>query len=170
MHMRSCQVQDPLESIQISQYPFIIVQLSRELINVGFLSVYSVLAAQIVLLSPAFRWNSLFTSPGARSLLSSSFYLPRTLRTHTLALLSLIPLVALLSPLTRPPSPPPAPSAAHQRGRILNAGIWTVHFGIDDAGRDSQRRMRNLVRDMELDVFGLLETDLHRPVYGNRDL
>lgn len=41
---------------------------------------------------------------------------------------------------------------------------------MDDAGRDSQRRMRDLVRDMELDVFGLLETDLHRPVFGNRDL
>ncbi|TFY73694.1 hypothetical protein EWM64_g10318 [Hericium alpestre] len=30
--------------------------------------------------------------------------------------------------------------------------------------------MRNLIRDMQLDVAGLLETDLHRPVYGNRDL
>ena len=30
--------------------------------------------------------------------------------------------------------------------RILRAGIWTVHFGIDNEGRDSQRRMRDLIR------------------------
>ena len=71
-------------------------------------------------------------------------------------------LIGLLAPLTaHPPSPPPAPAPAHARARLLNAGIWTVHFGIDDAGRDSQRRMRDLVRDMQLDVVGLLETDLH---------
>ncbi|KAG1725361.1 uncharacterized protein EDB91DRAFT_1239861 [Suillus paluster] len=51
---------------------------------------------------------------------------------------------------------------------LFNAGIWTVHFGIDNIGHDSQRLIRDL--NMELDVIGLLETDLHRPVYGNRDL
>ncbi|THH00526.1 hypothetical protein EW145_g7066 [Phellinidium pouzarii] len=54
--------------------------------------------------------------------------------------------------------------------RIIRAGIWTVHFGIDNEGRDSQRAMSTLIKDMELDIVGLLETDLHRPVYGNRDL
>lgn len=132
----------------------------------------SVLAAQILLLAPTFRWRSIF-QPGSIThsrLPRFASSLPSSFRTHTLALLAVIPLIALLSPLTHAPSPPPAPSAAHARGRLLNAGIWTVHFGIDDAGRDSQRRMRDLVKDMELDVFGLLETDLHRPVFGNRDL
>lgn len=55
----------------------------------------------------------------------------------------------------------PIPAPAHARGKILNAGIWAVHFGIDNAGRDSQRSMRDLFRDMDLDVVGLLETDLH---------
>ena len=55
----------------------------------------------------------------------------------------------------------PTPSPAHSRARILNAGIWAVHFGIDNAGRDSQHSMRDLFRDMDLDVVGLLETDLH---------
>lgn len=27
-----------------------------------------------------------------------------------------------------------------------------------------------LIRDMQVDVIGLLESDLHRFVYGNRDL
>jgi len=54
--------------------------------------------------------------------------------------------------------------------RLVTAGIWTVHFGIDNEGHDSQRRMRDLIGDLSLDVVGLLETDLHRIVYGNRDL
>ncbi|ORY35803.1 Frag1/DRAM/Sfk1 family-domain-containing protein [Naematelia encephala] len=54
--------------------------------------------------------------------------------------------------------------------RIFSGGIWAVHFGVDEAGRDSQRRMLDLIRDMQVDVVGLLETDLHRFVYGNRDL
>ncbi|KAF9036160.1 Frag1/DRAM/Sfk1 family-domain-containing protein [Panaeolus papilionaceus] len=53
---------------------------------------------------------------------------------------------------------------------ITNAGIWTVHFGIDNEGHDSQRGMLNVIRDMELDVVGLLETDLHRTSFGHRDL
>ncbi|OCF42243.1 calcofluor white hypersensitive protein [Kwoniella heveanensis CBS 569] len=54
--------------------------------------------------------------------------------------------------------------------KIFTGGIWTVHFGVDKEGRDSQRRMMDLIRDMQVDVLGLLETDLHRFVYGNRDL
>lgn len=54
--------------------------------------------------------------------------------------------------------------------RLFTAGIWTVHFGIDEPGHDSQWRMLELIRDMKVDVLGLLETDLHRFVYGNRDL
>ncbi|KAL7421582.1 Protein cwh43 [Cryptotrichosporon argae] len=54
--------------------------------------------------------------------------------------------------------------------RQFTGGIWTVHFGIDESGRDSQRRMAELVKHMQVDVLGLLETDLHRFVYGNRDL
>jgi hypothetical protein len=68
---------------------------------------------------------------------------------------------ALIGPLRRSSPPTPAPAPAHARAGILNAGIWTVHFGIDNAGRDSQRGMRDLFRDMDLEIVGLLETDLH---------
>ena len=54
--------------------------------------------------------------------------------------------------------------------RIFTGGIFTVHFGIDEPGRCSQRRIAQLVKEMEVDVLGMLETDLHRFVYGNRDL
>jgi hypothetical protein len=86
----------------------------------------------------------------------------------------------------------PTPAPAHAHARILNARIWAVSFGIDNAGLDSQRSMRDLFCDMDLHVVGPLETDLHvsrgslgsfetsglfqrapyikRPVFGTRDL
>jgi hypothetical protein len=29
--------------------------------------------------------------------------------------------------------------------RIVTAGIWTLHFGLDNEGRDSQRRVKALI-------------------------
>ncbi|GAA6038296.1 hypothetical protein JCM8097_003930 [Rhodosporidiobolus ruineniae] len=54
--------------------------------------------------------------------------------------------------------------------RVVTAGIWTVHFGLDGRMWESQRRMAELFLDAEIDVVGLLETDVHRIVGGNRDL
>ncbi|EGF99223.1 uncharacterized protein MELLADRAFT_40407, partial [Melampsora larici-populina 98AG31] len=58
----------------------------------------------------------------------------------------------------------------HPEDRTLKAGIWTVHFGIDSGMWESQRRMRDIFQELELDVIGLLESDLQRIVMGNRDL
>ncbi|KAK8853309.1 hypothetical protein IAR55_004013 [Kwoniella newhampshirensis] len=66
--------------------------------------------------------------------------------------------------------PATVPSPYYPDHKIFTGGIWTVHFGVDKEGRDSQRRMMELIKDMQVDVVGLLETDLHRFVYGNRDL
>lgn len=63
-----------------------------------------------------------------------------------------------------------APKPYYGDLNMFTGGIFTVHFGIDEPGRDSQRRIASLVKDMEVDVLGMLETDLHRFVYGNRDL
>ncbi|WFD34418.1 Protein cwh43 [Malassezia cuniculi] len=54
--------------------------------------------------------------------------------------------------------------------RVLTAGIWTVHFGFDQSMRDSSRRMADILKTLKMDMVGLLETDLHRPCFGNRDL
>ncbi|KZT56946.1 hypothetical protein CALCODRAFT_297578 [Calocera cornea HHB12733] len=83
-------------------------------------------------------------------------------------LLVLLTLFGLGATVHRLPTKPPMPYRAGDR--IITAGIWTVHFGLDLEGRDSQRRMRDLIGGMELDVVGLLETDLNRIPYGNRDL
>ncbi|KAH8994787.1 Frag1/DRAM/Sfk1 family-domain-containing protein [Lactarius akahatsu] len=124
-----------------------------------------VLAAQLALLAPSFSWRTL--SVASTTALRP---VPPLARRYIRASLALIAVAALVGPLRRSAPPTPVPVPAHARARILNAGIWAVHFGIDNAGRDSQRGMRDLFRDMDLDVVGLLETDLHRPVFGSRDL
>ncbi|KDN50669.1 hypothetical protein RSAG8_01167, partial [Rhizoctonia solani AG-8 WAC10335] len=117
------------------------------------------------------------------------------LKSRTQATLGLVMVLAMSVVLYRTPQSPPVPH--HSGDRLITAGIWTMHFGQDNEGRDSQRRMRDLIRDMELDVVdfgqdnegrdsqrrmrdlirdmeldvvGLLETDLHRTVFGHRDL
>lgn len=57
----------------------------------------------------------------------------------------------------------------HGEDRILTAGIWTVHFSLDNDMWSSEYRMRDLIKEMELDVVGLLESDLQRIIMGNRD-
>ncbi|KIM62789.1 hypothetical protein SCLCIDRAFT_24844 [Scleroderma citrinum Foug A] len=122
-----------------------------------------VLMAQLVAMSLAFRLPSKnFGKPSPSSNLTGST------ASYPRVLLIIIMLGSTLISLYRWPAIGPRPYKSGTR--IFNAGIWTVHFGIDNVGRDSQRRMRDVIRDMQLDVVGLLETDLHRTVYGNRDL
>ena len=81
------------------------------------------------------------------------------MKSYACTFLTLLSISSVLVTLYRWPSSPPHPH--HSGPRILTAGIWTVHFGFDNEGRDSQRRIRDLVSDMQLDIVGLLETDLH---------
>jgi hypothetical protein len=53
---------------------------------------------------------------------------------------------------------------------VLTVGIWTVHFGLDDHGYLSHRNMTDLIRKLDLDVVGLLESDTIRIIGGNRNL
>jgi hypothetical protein len=57
----------------------------------------------------------------------------------------------------------------HAKDRLLTAGIWTIHFSLDNDMWSSEYRMRDLIKEMELDVIGLLESDLQRIIMGNRD-
>ncbi|KDN52169.1 hypothetical protein K437DRAFT_272709 [Tilletiaria anomala UBC 951] len=59
---------------------------------------------------------------------------------------------------------------SHPEERLVTAGIHTVHFGHDQHLYDSTRRLSSIYKEMDLDIIGMLETDLHRVVYGNRDL
>ncbi|KAL7666569.1 Protein CWH43 [[Candida] zeylanoides] len=51
----------------------------------------------------------------------------------------------------------------------FTAGIWCVHFGLDNDMWSSETRMLNLLRDAEVDIVGLLESDTQRLIGGNRD-
>ncbi len=57
----------------------------------------------------------------------------------------------------------------HPEDRVLTAGIWTIHFSLDNDMWSSEYRMRDLIKEMELDVVGLLESDCQRIIMGNRD-
>ncbi|KAI9288989.1 Frag1/DRAM/Sfk1 family-domain-containing protein [Umbelopsis sp. AD052] len=53
--------------------------------------------------------------------------------------------------------------------KAFTAGIWTIHFALDNDMWASETRMRDVIRDLELDVVGLLESDTQRIIMGNRD-
>jgi len=57
----------------------------------------------------------------------------------------------------------------HKDSKLITAGIWTIHFGIDNDMWSSERRMEALIRETELDVIGFLESDQQRIIMGNRD-
>lgn len=57
----------------------------------------------------------------------------------------------------------------HKNEKVLTAGIWTIHFSLDNDMWSSERRMRDAIKELELDVIGLLESDLQRIIMGNRD-
>ncbi|KAI9787757.1 MAG: hypothetical protein M1839_000289 [Geoglossum umbratile] len=57
----------------------------------------------------------------------------------------------------------------HRDEKLLTAGIWTVHFSLDNDMWSSERRMRDVIKELEIDVIGLLESDLQRIIMGNRD-
>ena len=57
----------------------------------------------------------------------------------------------------------------HKDDKLITAGVWTVHFSLDNDMWSSERRMRDVIKELEIDVIGLIETDLQRIIMGNRD-
>ena len=57
----------------------------------------------------------------------------------------------------------------HSQDKLITAGIWTIHFSLDNDMWSSERRQRDAIKELELDVVGLLETDTQRIIMGNRD-
>lgn len=58
----------------------------------------------------------------------------------------------------------------HKEDKVVTAGIWTVHFGLDNNMWSAERRMRNVLGELELDVIGFLESDNQRIIMGNKDV
>lgn len=96
----------------------------------------SVLLVQMAFIAFAFRWPSSAPLP--------PLTLSKSVKSRAKSLLAIFTLLSLLFTMYHRPADAPRP---HRPGpRILRAGIWTVHFGLDNAGRDSQRRMRDLIK------------------------
>jgi hypothetical protein len=57
----------------------------------------------------------------------------------------------------------------HKDEKVLTAGIWTIHFSLDNDMWSSERRIRDAIKELEVDVIGLLESDLQRVIMGMRD-
>lgn len=57
----------------------------------------------------------------------------------------------------------------HPETKSITAGIWTIHFSLDNDMWSSEHRMRDVIKELEIDVIGLLESDLQRIIMGNRD-
>lgn len=57
----------------------------------------------------------------------------------------------------------------HKDEKVVTAGVWTIHFTLDNDMWSSERRIRDLIKEVEIDVIGLIETDLQRIIMGNRD-
>ncbi|KAI1837944.1 hypothetical protein DTO006G1_3931 [Penicillium roqueforti] len=58
----------------------------------------------------------------------------------------------------------------HKEDKVVTAGIWTVHFGLDNNMWSAERRMRDVIGELELDVIGFLESDNQRIIMGNKDV
>ncbi len=57
----------------------------------------------------------------------------------------------------------------HKDEKVVTTGIWTTHFSLDNDMWTSERRMRDVIKELEIDVMGLLESDLQRIIMGMRD-
>ncbi|KAK2734927.1 hypothetical protein FQN57_001424 [Myotisia sp. PD_48] len=88
-------------------------------------------------------------------------------RTYYVYVLAVLQLVSITVGFLRFPTNDYTPY--HKDEKIMTAGIWTVHFSLDNDMWSSERRMRDAIKELELDVVGLLESDLQRIIMGNRD-
>ena len=96
-----------------------------------------------------------------------SFTPARKARSYYLYILAALQILAASVAYLRFPSYDYKPY--HEQERLVTAGIWTVHFSLDNDMWSSERRMRDAIKDLEVDVIGLLETDLQKIIMGNRD-
>ena len=92
---------------------------------------------------------------------------PSRLRSYYLYLLVVLEMSATSISYLRFPTNDYTPY--HRNEKVITAGIWTIHFSLDNDMWSSERRIRDLIGELEIDVVGLLETDLQRIIMGNRD-
>ncbi|KAL1889481.1 Protein cwh43 [Sporothrix stenoceras] len=116
-----------------------------------------------------FNLNSIRTAqrPAKYAKRVASNALPARHRKHFFGVTGILNILFLCAAFLRFPSNDY--KGYHEDDRVITAGIWTIHFSLDNDMWSSERRMRDLIKEAELDVVGLLESDLQRIIMGNRD-
>jgi hypothetical protein len=89
-------------------------------------------------------------------------------RSYYLYILAVLEIVAIATAYLRFPTNNYTPY--HPETKSITAGIWTIHFSLDNDMWTSEYRMRDLIKELEVDVIGLLESDCQRIIMGNRDV
>lgn len=106
-------------------------------------------------------------SAGKRPVPAPNAAFARPHRRYHLTALGVLNLLFLAAAFLRFPTNDYKPY--HPDDNLITAGIWTIHFSLDNDMWSSEVRMRDLIKELELDVVGLLETDNQRIIMGNRD-
>ncbi|KAK6582736.1 hypothetical protein PZA11_005144 [Diplocarpon coronariae] len=112
-------------------------------------------------------FSSVSSTPAAQRKRLNAFLNTRKQRSYYLYILGLLQLLSVSIAYLRFPTYDYTPY--HKDDKLLTAGIWTVHFSLDNDMWSSEYRMRDLIKELEIDVIGLLESDLQRIIMGNRD-
>ncbi len=112
-------------------------------------------------------FTSVSSTPAAQRKRANAYLNSRKQRSYYIYVLGLLQLWSVSIAYLRFPRYDYVPY--HKDDKILTAGIWTIHFSLDNDMWSSEYRMRDLIKELEIDVIGLLESDLQRIIMGNRD-
>jgi hypothetical protein len=107
------------------------------------------------------------SSPSDKRKRPAYHQVPRKQRSYFLYIIAFLQLMAISIAYLRFPTYDYTPY--HKDDKVITAGIWTIHFSLDNDMWSSEYRMRDVIKELELDVVGLLESDLQRIIMGNRD-
>lgn len=107
------------------------------------------------------------STPAAQRKRFNAYLNSRKQRSYYIYILGALQLFAVSTAYLRFPTNDYTPY--HEEDKVITAGIWTIHFSLDNDMWSSEYRMRDVIKELELDVIGLLESDLQRIIMGNRD-
>ncbi|RAL64732.1 hypothetical protein DID88_001763 [Monilinia fructigena] len=107
------------------------------------------------------------STPAAQRKRINAFLNQRKQRLYYLYIIAALQLTSISTAYLRFPTYDYVPY--HKDENIFTAGIWTIHFSLDNDMWSSEYRMRDVIKELEIDVIGLLESDLQRIIMGNRD-
>jgi endonuclease/exonuclease/phosphatase family metal-dependent hydrolase len=112
-------------------------------------------------------FTSVSSTPAAQKKRANAYLNSRKQRSYYLYVLGFLQIASVSIAFLRFPTYDYVPY--HKDDKILTAGIWTIHFSLDNDMWSSEYRMRDVIKELEIDVIGLLESDLQRIIMGNRD-